>query len=149
MSRIDLEQQRKRAKDLLRAHRDGDRAAAERIARHLPHLRRPLKLTDAQHVIAREAGFASWPRLVHRVEEPCVPLHDAVRVRDLDAVRSALATAEPWQTREAIEEAIAKGDRAIVRELCAHRGWVDRAGRRFARWAVGCTPRCSSARSSR
>ncbi len=48
-----LEQLRKQAKDLVRAHRAGDA---------------PLKLSDAQRVIAREYGFPSWPRLRAYVE---------------------------------------------------------------------------------
>ena len=36
MSQINLEQQRKRAKDLLRAHHEKGLDAAVRIARHLP-----------------------------------------------------------------------------------------------------------------
>jgi ankyrin repeat protein len=60
-----LEQLRKRAKELLRAHRAGELDARARIAAHHPH---PddggrLKLSDAQLVIAREHGFPSWPRL--------------------------------------------------------------------------------------
>lgn len=47
--RLNLEQQRKRAKDLLRARR----AAGAR----------DVKLTDAQFTIARELGFASWMAL--------------------------------------------------------------------------------------
>ncbi|HEY1549620.1 MAG TPA: ankyrin repeat domain-containing protein, partial [Kofleriaceae bacterium] len=140
MSKLDLEQQRKRAKELLRAQRRGDAAATERIARVLREPRTPFKLADAQLVIAREAGFASWPRLVHhaeRVVDPTPALHDAVRAGDLDAVRAALATAPPWQTREAIELAIERDDKPIVRELCAHRGWVDVAGRSFGRWGGG------------
>ncbi|MDD9933984.1 MAG: ankyrin repeat domain-containing protein [Myxococcales bacterium] len=67
-----LEQQRKRAKDLLRAQRRGDEAAAERFrAQHPPSgersrqevLEAELRLHDAQWVIAREAGFASWAAL--------------------------------------------------------------------------------------
>ena len=67
----DPEQQRKRAKDLLKALRAG---AAEAIARfryshprlaHRPdaELAAAAKLSDAQWVVAREYGFASWPRL--------------------------------------------------------------------------------------
>jgi ankyrin repeat protein len=56
-----LEQLRKQAKDLLRAHRAGDPAAIARIAAYQPG--EPLKLTGAQLVIAREHGFPSWPRL--------------------------------------------------------------------------------------
>jgi ankyrin repeat protein len=58
-----LEQLRHRAKDLLRAARAGDPAAAARVAEHHPNPPDPLKLSAAQHVIAREHGFGSWPRL--------------------------------------------------------------------------------------
>jgi hypothetical protein len=61
--RLNLEQQRKRAKDLLRAFRAGDAAARRRLGDALDP-RRPdaatLKLTDAQFAIAREFGFVSW-----------------------------------------------------------------------------------------
>ena len=63
-----LEQLRKQAKDLLRAHRAGDPDAAARVAAHHPHPDEPLKLTGAQLVVAREHGFASWPRLRAYVE---------------------------------------------------------------------------------
>jgi ankyrin repeat protein len=75
--RIDLEQQRKRAKDLRRAHASGDTDAAARIAQHLPRARNlsapavlalKITLTEAQLVIAREAGFDSWPRLKHALD---------------------------------------------------------------------------------
>jgi ankyrin repeat protein len=62
-----LEQLRKRAKDLLRAHRNDDAEAHARVAAHHPGARDrasdELNLSDAQLVIAREHGFASWPRL--------------------------------------------------------------------------------------
>jgi ankyrin repeat protein len=61
-----LEQLRKQAKDLLRAHRAGDPEARARVQAHGP--KEPLKLTGAQLVIAREHGFASWPRLRAYVE---------------------------------------------------------------------------------
>src|SRR5262245_8135999 len=137
VSRLDLEQQRTRAKELLRAHRRGDREAEARALRHMPRGRPLRHLADAQLVIAREAGFASWPRLVRHVERAAgdagVPLHDAVRSGDLAAVEAALATAERWQTREAIEEAVARDDRAIVPVLLAHRAWCDTAGRPYGR----------------
>ena len=67
--RLDLEQQRKRAKELLSAFIAGDRSARDRFHRH-PALwtkdgtaARPVKLTDAQLVIARENGLPSWPKL--------------------------------------------------------------------------------------
>ena len=59
-----LEQQHKRAKDLLRAARDGDPAALARIRAvraDAGTAARPLKLADAQLAVAREGGFDSWP----------------------------------------------------------------------------------------
>jgi ankyrin repeat protein len=63
-----LEQLRKQAKDLLRAHRAGDPDAIARVAAHHPQPDEPLKLTGAQLVVAREHGFPSWPRLRAYVE---------------------------------------------------------------------------------
>ena len=61
--RLNLEQQRKRAKDLLRAVRAGDAAARRRLADAVA-LPVPdavtLKLADAQFAIARELGFRTW-----------------------------------------------------------------------------------------
>ena len=61
-----LEQLRNRARDLRRAHRAGDPAARARVAAQTPGTADdapPLKLSAAQLVVAREHGFASWPRL--------------------------------------------------------------------------------------
>jgi ankyrin repeat protein len=61
-----LEQLRNRARDLQRAHRAGDPGARARVAAHAPRTPapgEPLKLSTAQLVVAREHGFASWPRL--------------------------------------------------------------------------------------
>ena len=69
---LNLEQQRKRAKDLRRLHQGGAFDAGVRVVRHLPRARRlspaqalaaPLRLSEAQFIVAREAGFASWPDL--------------------------------------------------------------------------------------
>ena len=69
-----LEHERKDAKALLRRLRAGDADSLHRVQSiHAVALRdrRPdeLKLADAQHVIAREYGFASWPRLVEYFED--------------------------------------------------------------------------------
>jgi len=67
-----MEQQRKRARDLLRAVRAGDAAALSRMHAHHPRLdfsagaaavQHAARLADAQLVVAREYGFPSWPRL--------------------------------------------------------------------------------------
>lgn len=59
---MNLEQLRKQAKALVRAAREGDRGARDRIGDL------PVRLASAQLVIAREQGFVSWPALVHRLE---------------------------------------------------------------------------------
>ncbi|UJW35718.1 ankyrin repeat domain-containing protein [Saccharothrix sp. AJ9571] len=64
---LNAEQLRKRAKDLLRAHRAGDPDAADRL-RAVRAVLEPVKLADAQHVIAREQGFPSWPKLKSYVD---------------------------------------------------------------------------------
>ncbi len=90
-----LEHQRKRAKDLRRAHARGDRDAAARIAAHLPRarglavdaiLRGRFTLSEAQLVVAREAGFDSWPRMKHALDtRPDDILDAALAGRPLDA----------------------------------------------------------------
>ena len=59
-TRLNLEYYRKAAKALLKAAHAGDAAALERIARHFPDATPALH--QAQLTIAREQGFASWPR---------------------------------------------------------------------------------------
>ena len=69
--RPSLEYERKEAKALLRRLRAGEadalaRATAQDVTDpRVTHFR----LADAQRIIAREYGFASWPRLVHYFEE--------------------------------------------------------------------------------
>jgi len=66
--RLNLEQQRKRAKELLKAINTGDPIALDRVSQHLPPRSEALRLAEAQLVIAREAGFASWPRLKSHID---------------------------------------------------------------------------------
>lgn len=70
--RLNLEQQRKRAKDLLRALRAGEPDALSRFRRHHPNaagidgpaeIKRFAHLSEAQLVIARELRLPSWPKL--------------------------------------------------------------------------------------
>lgn len=58
--RPDLGSFRRQARSLQRDARAGEPAALARLARHLPG---DLRLSAAQLVVAREYGFASWPRL--------------------------------------------------------------------------------------
>lgn len=59
--RLNLEQQQKRAKDLLRAARAGEASALARFSS------RPPKLAEAQYLIARELRFENWPVLKHHI----------------------------------------------------------------------------------
>ena len=65
--RLSLEQQKKRAKELLDAFRSGDLPARNRIRAVLPDKGR-ITLADAQFVLARENGFQSWAALKGVVE---------------------------------------------------------------------------------
>jgi ATP-dependent Clp protease adapter protein ClpS len=76
--RPDLAQERKRAKDLLKALRSHEGDAIARFRSHHPRFAdvrpdalRPaeVKLSDAQWVIAREYGFPSWPSLKAHIEQ--------------------------------------------------------------------------------
>src|SRR5215218_9221719 len=96
-ARPDLEQQKKLAKELLRAYRAGDGEAAARMRAELPD-KADLSLTDAQYVLAREYGFASWRELRERIEEriasqlpPLEQFKHAVRRGDAKALRALLA----------------------------------------------------------
>jgi ankyrin repeat protein len=71
-----LEQQKKLARELLDAARAGDAHALERFARAHPRYderKHALQLSDAQWVIAREYGFASWPRLKATIDSVTEP----------------------------------------------------------------------------
>ena len=145
MPNPNLEQQRKRAKDLLRAHRQGDAEAVRRVGAHLPRASRllpaqvrrlPLKLSDAQLVIAREAGLPTWPRLKRAALQATGDrsLEAAVETGDVAAVRAALASGpERWVAREALEVAVERDDRETARLLLAYGAWPDHAGRRRGR----------------
>lgn len=95
-ARPDLGQQKKLAKELLRAFRAGDREAIARMRAELPD-KTELSLTDAQFVLAREYGFASWRDLKERIEHldvdrepPIERFKHAVRRGDARSVRALL-----------------------------------------------------------
>ncbi len=84
--RPDLGQLRHQAKDLLRALRSGDASAAAELRKHHPGRVDPAdaKLADAQLVLARAYGIASWPRLVLACRMTAAICRDDVKtVRDL------------------------------------------------------------------
>ncbi len=76
-ARPSLEQLKKLAKDLVKAHEEKQPEALALIARHLPALAgksaleiaaHPFALHDAQSVVARQYGFASWNEISGHVE---------------------------------------------------------------------------------
>jgi ankyrin repeat protein len=100
-----LQQQKIRAKELLKACKAGDTEALDPIrANHQKFLEctnedlanHDPKLADAQHVIAREYGFASWPKFVIYINS----LHSRQRNEEaLELVRS-VATGDYEDARQ-------------------------------------------------
>lgn len=70
---LNLDKQKKRAKDLRDAVRSNDETAIATMRRHHPRFEAldpgQLKLADAQCAIAREAGLSSWPALKRHVDQ--------------------------------------------------------------------------------
>jgi ankyrin repeat protein len=96
-ARPDLEQQRKLAKDLLRAFRGGDHEAVARVRAELPD-KQSISLGDAQFVLAREYDFANWRELTSEIANrvtgslsPIEQFKKAIRDRDAKALRRVLA----------------------------------------------------------
>lgn len=73
-ARPSLQYYRNEAKDLAKLVRGGDDAALARVRRQIPELFADsdsgpsVALHDAQRVLAREHGFASWPRFKRHLE---------------------------------------------------------------------------------
>ncbi len=101
----DLDQQKKQAKDLLRAFEANEPDARKRVRAALPD--KPLiALADAQFVLAREYGFDSWPALKRHIEDyrrdkrsPVERLHDAFGRCDARAVRQVLQSHPEFRAR--------------------------------------------------
>jgi hypothetical protein len=111
-----LEYERKEAKALLKQMRAADADALRRVQEaHPVALRdrqpRDLKLADAQHVIAREYGFASWPRLVEYFEELERHRNAPRDYSDDDAIDRFQALAQSIVRRHQ------RGDPMVAREL--------------------------------
>jgi ankyrin repeat protein len=109
-ARADLEQQRKLAKELITAFRRGDDEARARIRAELPN-KTPIALADAQFVLAREYGFASWRALKEHIEAtsreaqpPIERFKTAVQRGDAKALRGLLE--QHADVRAAVSEPI-------------------------------------------
>jgi len=124
--RPDLDQLRRRAKELRDAARRGDPDAVGRLARH--HTVAPqhvVTLAAAQLVVARELGFASWPQLKAAVDALATTPERRAEVFVADSVdghvRGAAAILEtvPNIARYSLEAAAVLGDSEKVRERLA------------------------------
>lgn len=122
-----LENLKKQAKSLLKSVRDHDRAALERIA---PYVKDDanFKLNDAQLVISRELGFASWARLKAFLVESVGAFVAAANNGDIDAAGAMLAR-EPRlaQAPRALFRAAAMGKIDVIRLLVEHGADVNAA----------------------
>ncbi len=111
----ETDQYRRAAKRLKKAHAAGEPEALARAAAVLPPERlAPLRHADALHVIAREEGAESWPRLKLRLE-----LRAATPDQRLRRLRDALENGFHWAVREvlAVEPGLARADLGIAAAL--------------------------------
>lgn len=106
-ARPSLEQLKKLAKDLVKGHGDKQPEVLAVIARHLPELKEkaadeisayPFALHDAQSVIARQYGFASWSDLHTQVEK--MNGSDGGPVPDLDVTAKLQTVLRARETRD-------------------------------------------------
>jgi len=125
--RPNLEQLRKQAKDLLQEYRSGVLVAIAEVNQyeHKPDST-TFSLNDAQRVIARAYGFASWPKLKAFVDGANISrFADAVKAGDMPQVRSMLASRPELiamdmsanNEHRAIHYAVLRRDPAMVRLL--------------------------------
>src|SRR4029077_7919732 len=107
--RINLEQSRKQAKDLLKAFKAGDPRVLDHLRWNHPRFKRlrdeeirarPFALADAQLVIARLHSFESWPKLLQHIE--------SLRKNDPEVMRFENAA-----------DAIVTGDVAALKKMLA------------------------------
>lgn len=115
---------RREAKRLRKAHAAGDRAALGRVAAHPPRAPgRALRHGDFLHVVAQENGFESWPRLKFAAET--VGLDRAARQKRL---KTALFHGQGWAVARLLAETpdLAKG-RLDLEIALYHRSAVEAA----------------------
>ncbi len=153
-----LEYLKKQAKDLLREAQQGDPAAVARFQSFSAP--ENLKLSDAQHALARDYGFASWPKLKEHVEslarrlDPAEMLAAAVRASDAGKTAAVLQSHpelkaqlnEPMANYGAgmqpLLAAVQRSDRPTIDVLLAA-GADIRARSRFWAGGIGVLDECS------
>ncbi|MEM1213613.1 MAG: ankyrin repeat domain-containing protein [Planctomycetota bacterium] len=127
--RPDLEQLKKQAKELLQAFAGGQPVAVQEVERYF-HVGadHPLTLAEAQLVLARAYGYASWPKLkayVDGVNKQA--LVDAINAGETEALRGMLrrrpelaAATTGVGEQQMIHLAVLRDDPAMVRVLMEH-----------------------------
>jgi ankyrin repeat protein len=120
-----LEQLRKQAKELLQEFRLGAPSATAEVNRfeRIPE-KSSFALNDAQRVLARAYGFASWPKLL-------IDYGAQLDIRDDLLQSTPLGWACRWGRRELVELLIQRG--APVRETSAEawatpEAWAEKMG---------------------
>jgi ankyrin repeat protein len=105
-----LEHLKKQAKELLHAFEQGQPAAIERFG----SISASPKLADAQHLIAHDYGFASWPKLKEHVDAMTLALQPvemlAAAVRASDASKVARALEEHPELKARLNESLPQFD---------------------------------------
>jgi ankyrin repeat protein len=134
--RTALEFLKKQAKQWLKALRDGDPGARERLGRALPEHERNLTLRTVQHALARERGLASWPSLLESLDAPAAALKEIADeilrhalFRGDHAIAAKLFTQHPGAAKVDLYTAVAAGDlEEVERRLAADAEGAARAG---------------------
>jgi ankyrin repeat protein len=118
----DLDQLKRQAKELLEAFLAGDPGATTEVRQNYRDAdRASFALHDAQLVLARAYGFASWPKLKAYVEGVTVQHFEAaVRTGDIAAVRAMLAARPELVNSSALHYAVCGRAAEMVRVLMTH-----------------------------
>lgn len=149
--RLDLEQLRRQAKELRDAARGGGGVSLERVVRQVgARGPREVTLAVAQLVIARELGFASWPKLKAGVESRAGIMQRAAAfvaasVEDRERRARILLEDDPRLARADIRAAAVVGDVRLVGQMLAadpsaanavdrERGWPPLLYVCYSRW---------------
>ncbi len=105
---------RRQARRLARAVKAGEPEAVTRAAAVFPD-GRSLRHADALHVIAREAGHASWPKLKFATE-----LRAMDRAQRAERLKIALYLGQDWIVRDlmAAEPSLGRADLGLSCALC-------------------------------
>ena len=105
-----LEHLKKQAKELLRDFQERKSAAVERFRTYISNSTPPsAKLADAQDVIARDYGFAGWPKLKEHVESVTLTPAEqlAAAVRDSNHQRLARVLEEHPELKAHVNQPLA------------------------------------------